>query len=97
MAQMAGRPKFPEISPGMDKGQSGGMSRYGVRPVARDTNAVIENWLQLHLRQLYEEVCNEPLPSELSEMIDRFRRRLQDTETGRDTVVALPPAARQRS
>ena len=97
MAQMAGRPGFPEISPGADEGQSRGMTRSGGRPAARGTNAVIENWLQLHLRQLYEEVCSEPLPSELSEMIDRFRMRRQDGETGRDTVVPLPPPAPQGS
>ncbi len=97
MAQMAGRLRFPEISPGADKGQSRAMTRSGGRPAARGTNTVIENWLQLHLRQLYEEVCSEPLPSELSEMMDRFRRRRQDTETGRDTVVPLPPPARQES
>ncbi len=97
MAQMAGRPRFPEISPGADKGQSRDMSRSGGRPAVRGTNAVIENWLQLHLRQLYEEVCSEPLPSEFSEMVDRFRMRRQDSETGRDTVVPLPPPARQGS
>ena len=97
MAQMAGRPRYPEISPRVDKGLSRDMSRSGGRPAMRGTNAVIENWLQLHLRQLYEEVCSEPLPSELSEMIDRFRRRRQDAETGPDTVGPLPPPARQGS
>ncbi len=97
MARMAGRPGFPEISPGADQGRSREMSRSGGRPAVRGTNAAIENWLQLHLRQLYEEVCSEPLPSELSEMIDRFRRRRQDAQTGPDTVVPLPPPARQGS
>ncbi len=97
MAQMAGRPKFPEVSPRVDKGLSRGMSRPGGSSAVRGTNAAIENWLQLHLRQLYEEVCSEPLPSEFSEMVDRFRMRRQDNETGRDTVVPLPPPARQGS
>ena len=97
MAQMAGRPRFPEIPRDADDGQSRAMTRSGGRPAARGTNAVIENWLQLHLRQLYEDVCSEPLPSELSEMIDRFRRLRQETETGRDTVVPLPPPAQQGS
>jgi hypothetical protein len=97
VARMAGRPGFPETSPGADRGQSRDVSRSGGRPAVRGTNAVIENWLQLHLRQLYEEVCSEPLPSELSEMIDRFRMRRQDSETGRDTVASLPPQARQGS
>ncbi len=97
MAQMARRPRFPEIPRDANDGQSQAMTRSGGRPAARGTNAVIENWLQLHLRQLYEDVCSEPLPSELSEMIDRFRRRRQETETGRDTVVPLPPPAQQGS
>ncbi len=97
MARMAGRPGFPETSPGADQGQSRDVSLSGGRPAVRGTNAVIENWLQLHLRQLYEEVCSEPLPSELSEMIDRFRMRRQDSETSRDTVASLPPQARQGS
>lgn len=81
----------------MDKGQHRDPSLSGGEPPARATNAAIERWLQLHLRQLYQEVCSEPLPSELSDMIDRFRKRRQDAETDRDTVAPLPPAARQGS
>lgn len=97
MAQIVGRPRFPEIPRDTGDGQSRAVTRSGGRPATRGTNTVIENWLQLHLRQLYEEVCSEPLPSELNDMIDRFRRRRQDTETGRDTVVPLPPPAQQGS
>lgn len=81
----------------MDKGQHRDPSPSGGEPPARATNAAIERWLQLHLRQLYQEVCSEPLPSELSDMIERFRKRRHDAESDRDTVAPLPPAARQGS
>lgn len=101
-AQMARRPRFPdrssaETSPEADQGQSRDATRSGGAPGLRGRNTAIENWLQLHLRQLYEEMCSEPLPSELDEMIDRFRRRRQDSESGRDAVVPLPPRAQQGS
>jgi len=94
---MAGRPALPDTFPGADRAQSQDTSRPGGRPQARGKNVVIERWLQLHLRQLYQEVCNEPLPSELNEMIDRLRWRRKDGEPGQDSVVPLPPAARQGS
>ncbi len=100
---MPGRPVYPEDRPTTDGARGQDTTRSGGRPPIRGTNratnAVIERWLQLHLRQLYQEVCNEPLPSELNEMVDRFRRRRQDKEDepGRDAVVPLPPTARQGS
>lgn len=97
MWQMAGRLRFPETSPGAVEGQDRDLPGSGGRPGERGTNAAIERWLQLHLRQLYEEVSNEPLPSELSDLIDRFHKRRQDAESGGDGVVPLPPAARQES
>lgn len=101
-AQMARRPRFPDrsssdTSQGAEQGQSRDATRSGGVPGLRGRNTAIENWLQLHLRQLYEEMCSEPLPSELDEMIDRFRRRRQDSESGRDAVVPLPPRAQQGS
>ncbi len=100
---MPGRPGYPEKLPGADSARGQDTSRSGGRPPARGTNrgtnAFIERWLQLHLRQLYQEVCNEPLPSELNEMVDRFRRRRKEKEDepGREAVVPLPPTARQGS
>lgn len=100
---MPGRPGFPENAPGRDSARAPDTTRSGggppIRGTNRATNAVIERWLQLHLRQLYQEVCNEPLPSELNEMVDRFRRRRKDNEDepGRDAVVPLPPTVRQGS
>ena len=52
---------------------------------------------ELQKSKRFVDFCSEPLPSELSEMIDRFRRRRQDAEIGPDTVVPLPPPARQGS
>lgn len=97
LRQMAGRLTFPETSSVPDDRHDRDTSQSGGKPPARGTNTVIERWLQLHLRQLYEEVSNEPLPSELSEMIDRFRKRRQDAEPGGDPVAPLPPAARPGS
>lgn len=105
MAQMAGRPRYQEISPraavgaalGADGERRSDGPRPGGRPAARATNTAIENWLLHHLRQLYEEVSSEPLPNELSEMIDRFRKRRQDAEVGRENVASLTPNARQGS
>jgi hypothetical protein len=102
---MAGRPRFEEIFPAADlgadfeapDGRNSDGTCPGSPPVAHGTNTAIENWLLHHLRQLYDEVCSEPLPNELSEMIDRFRRRRQDTEAGRDNVGPLTPTARQGS
>jgi len=94
---MAERLKFPEASPGSGEAQDRDKPQSGGEPPERGTNTVIERWLQLHLRQLYEEVSNEPLPSELSDLIERFRKRRQDAETGGDAVGPLPPAARQGS
>ena len=100
---MPGRPGYPDSLPGAESARGQDTPRSGARPPVRGTNrgtnAVIERWLQLHLRQLYQEVCNEPLPSELNEMVDRFRIRRKDKEDepGRDAVVPLPPTARQGS
>lgn len=94
---MPGRPGFPDTVPGADKARGQSASPSSDRPPARGTNAVIERWLQLHLRQLYQEVCNEPLPSELNEMVDRFSGRRKEDEPGRDAVVPLPPTVRQGS
>lgn len=100
---MPGRPGYTEQRPAADGAHGQDTSRPGGRPPIRGTNratnAVIERWLQLHLRQLYQEVCNEPLPSELNEMVDRFRIRRKDKEDepGGDAVVPLPPTARQGS
>ena len=100
MAGMTERRNDPEISRGAAEhggGAAQASDRSGGRPVQRGKNAAIETWLQLHLRQLYEEVCSEPVPNELNEMIDRFRRRRQDTEAGGDKVLPLTPPARQGS
>lgn len=94
---MAGRLRFPETSPATDEAQDRDAPQSGGRPPERGTNTVIERWLQQHLRQLYEEVSNEPLPSDLSDLIDRFRKRRQDGETDEESAVSLPPAARQGS
>jgi Anti-sigma factor NepR len=94
---MAGRLKLPETSPGTDGAQDRDTPQSGVKQPEHGRNTVIERWLQLHLRQLYEEVSSEPLPSDLSDLIDRFRKRRQEAETGGDTVAPLPPAARQGS
>ena len=101
MAQMAGQHRFDEISPGAESGTDIGRNQDrtgpGGRLADRGRNTAIENWLALHLRQLYLEVCSEPLPSELSEMIDRFRSRRQDDEAGHEKVAPLTPTARQSS
>jgi len=94
---MAERLRFPETSPRTDGGQDRDLSQSGDRPPEHGTNTVIERWLQLHLRQLYEDVSNEPLPSDLSDLIDRFHKRRQESQTGEERVAPLPPAARQRS
>ena len=96
---MPGRPGTPETNPGAEAETAQGQdtSRPGGRTPIRGTNAVIDRWLQLHLRQLYQEVSTEPLPSELNEMIDRFRRRRLEEEPGGKAVVPLPPTARQGS
>jgi len=57
-------------------------------------NAAIERWLQLHLRQIYEEVSNEPLPSELSDMIERVRKLWQTDEGNRASAAPLAPSLR---
>lgn len=62
------------------------------RALARAPNAAIERWLQLQLRQLYREVCSEPVPEDLMEVIERFRRRRQDGAQERGG----PAAARRR-
>ncbi len=91
--------KTPEEDPAVDKEADESVTLTGGAPVMRATNRAMENWLQLHLRQLYEEVCSEPLPSELNDMIDRFRRHRQEGESGRDACTPLTPArpARQGS
>jgi hypothetical protein len=94
---MAGRLNFPEASPASGEAEDRDTPGSGGGPPERGTNRVIERWLQLHLRQLYEEVSNEPLPSELSDLIERFRKRRQDAERGGDAAGPLPPAARQGS
>lgn len=94
---MAGRLRFPETSPDSGEALDRDTPGSGGGPPERGTNTVIERWLQIHLRQLYEEVSNEPLPSELSDLIERFRKRRQDAERGGDAAGPLPPAARQGS
>jgi Anti-sigma factor NepR len=94
---MAERLKLPETSPGTGGAQDRDTPQSGVKRPEHGTNTVIEHWLQLHLRQLYEEVTSDPLPSDLSDLIDRFRKRRQEAESGGDAVTPLPPAARQGS
>ena len=57
---------------------SGGTPGSSESLAVRDPNAAFERWLQYHLRQLYLEVCREPEPSDLIEVIDRFRKKRQD-------------------
>ena len=88
---MAGRLEIPEASPEPDEAKDRETPQSGGTPPGRGTNTVIERWLQLHLRQLYEEVSNEPLPSDLSDLIDRFRKRRQEAEAGTEPVAPSPP------
>ena len=97
MAQIAGMVRIPEAPSGAYEVQRKEKSRSDDGLPVRGPNVVIERWLQVFLRQLYQETCNEPLPSELNEMIDRFRKGLQDHEDDRDAVVSLVPSVRQRS
>ena len=70
----------PVSDPALES-QHSSASQESERPSkAKDTNAAFERWLQFHLRQLYLEVCSEPVPSDLVEVIDRFRRTRQDPE-----------------
>ena len=34
---------------------------------------VFEQWLKAHLRTLYQDVLGEPLPSDLSDIVERFK------------------------
>ncbi len=89
--------RIPEAPSGVYEVQRKEKSRSEDGLPVSGPNAVIERWVQVCLRQLYQETCNEPLPSELNEMIDRFRKGLQDHEDDRDAVVSPVLSVRQRS
>ena len=63
----------------------------GAGPLSSDT-LIFEKWLKAHLGALHQEVLGEPLPAELSEIVERLearRRRIGDDR--RRTTVASGP------
>ena len=58
-------------------------------------NVALERWLQVHLRQLYEEVCREPMPDDLTEVIERFRAKRQDCPLASGATEGMTAQARR--
>ena len=94
---MAQRFKVPSIPQEVRKRPSDETPQSNDEPRPRADNAAIERWLQLHLRQIYEEVSNEPLPNELIDIIDRFRKRWQIVDGDPAPEARLSPSVRRGS
>lgn len=61
-------------------GKDDGTSQANEEPNGHDRVGVLEHWLQKYLRQAFDDVSNEPMPSELSDLVDRLRANRQDSD-----------------
>lgn len=73
------------------------MAKLQQTTLSRDEYLVFEGWLKGHLNKLYKEVLKEPLPSDLNEIVERFKTT-RDRQIGTDGVAAnrWPPENQTR-
>ena len=71
--------------------------RRGEEPSADARGGASEHWLQKCLRQAFDDVSNEPLPSELSDLVDRLRADRSKPDHNHENVAQASRSSQGKS